>query len=237
MKNRFTLKTRLVLGIAIMFALGSSVLAQANMEVYKAELSVPFGEVEGKVVAVGDQLVFVDDDKPEFSFAIERSNISSVASDGKILTVETKREVKDRSGMKSRFVMRVFDGGSEKLEKWLKGNSGFSAKNDANYVKTNSSTNSGMIYEAKHAHRLYGSCTGKLIVGDDRFSYESSDDREHSRQWLLADIKTIKRNSPYKFQVKLFKGDGYELEILGNGIDITDFKVMENKLAMEKANR
>lgn len=226
-----------MISFALVLVFGVSAFAQTGLEIYKAELSVPFGEAEGKVLAVGDQLVFVDDDKTEFSFAIARNNITNVTNDGKVLMIETKQAVQDRSGMKSRFAIRVFDGGAEKLEKWLKDGSNFSAKKDSDYSNTNVSMNSSMIYEAKHDHSLYGSCTGKLIVSDDRISYESSDDREHSRQWLFTDIKKMKRNSPYKFEVKPFKGDGYTLEILGKGIDITDFKVIENKLALAKADR
>lgn len=228
---------KIALIISSILIFGIAAFAQSNLEVYKADLSVPFGEADGKVIAVGEQIVFVDDDKPEFSFAIAKNNISDVKSKDKVLTIETKQAVADRSGMKSRFVMRVEDDGAEKLEKWLKSGSGFIADTKSNNQVTVISNNSPMIYEAEHKHRLYGSCTGKLIIGEDRISYESADDRDHSRQWLFTDIKKIKRKSPYKFEVQLFKGDGYGLEILGQGIDITDFKKVENKLAIVKAAR
>ena len=228
-------KIALIIISTLFFSIAA--FAQSNLEIYKADFSVPFGEAEGKVLAVGEQLVFVDDDKPEFSFAIARNNVSGVMSKDKVLTIETKQSVADRSGMKSRFVMRVEDDGAEKLEKWLKSDSGFVAERKSDNPMTVISNNSGMIYEAEHKHRLYGSCTGRLIVGEDRVSYESADDRDHSRQWLFTDIKKMKRKSPYKFEVQLFKGDGYTLDILGQGIDITDFKKVENRMATVKAAR
>ena len=225
----------------IIFAV--SAFAQANLVVYNAELSVPFGEANGKIIAVGEQIIFVDNDKPEGSFAIARSNLASINSNDQILTIETKQAVADRSGMKSRFVIRVSDDGASKIESWVKSNAGFSAGTMTNASTNTASTvvsgvnRSGMNYEAEHKHTLYGSCTGRLIVGDDRISYESLDDRDHSRQWLFNDIKKIKRKSPYKFEVQLLKGDGYSLEILGQGIDINDFKAMENLITTAKSSR
>lgn len=219
------------------FIFAVSAFGQSNVVVYKADLSVPFGEANGKVVAVADQLVFIDDDKPEASFAISKNNVSSVNSQERVLTIETKQSVSDRSGMKTRFVMRVDDDGAEILGKWLGSRSGMVAETNGPVKVISASNNSGMIYEAEHGHRLYGSCTGRLVIDNDRISYESLDDRDHSRQWLFTDIKRIKRKSPYKFEVQLLKGDGYSLEILGQGIDITDFKKIEDAIATAKTSR
>lgn len=220
-----------------MAILAVSAFAQTNVEVYKAELSVPFGEADGKLIAVGDSLVFVDDDKPEFSFAIERNNIADLSKDDEVLTIQTKRMVKDRSGEKMRFVFRIKSGKTSDLVKWLGSDSPKQIVVVGNREMPRSNSNSAMIYEAEHKHSLYGSCKGRIIVNDDRISYESLDDRDHSRQWNFVDVKKMKRKSPYKLEIQPLTGDDYTFEILGQGIDINDFKTMENKLAAAKADR
>lgn len=217
-----------------------SVFAQANLEIYKADLSIPFGEANGKILAVSDHLVFVDDDKPEHSFAIARGNVAAISREGSILVIETKQAVADRSGMKSRFVMRVDNDGAEKLSAWLNTGAEYVAARKTSaptVVNSPVSNRTGLIYEVQHNHRLYGNCSGRLIFGDDRISFESADDRDHSRQWLFTDIKKLKRKSPYKLDVQTFDGEGYSLEILGSGIDITDSKTIEDKIAAAKTAR
>lgn len=237
LKKQLTITGILIITmIFLTFTFGVSASAQTNLEVFRAELSVPFDKTEGKLLAVGESLVFIDDDKPEFSFAIEKDNIADLQNDDEVLTVQTKRAVKDRSGERMRFVFRLKDGKANDLVSQIKAN--FPKQSTPNTVETPKTTTiSSMIYEVEHKHRFYGSCTGRLIFGDDRISFESTDDRDHSRQWLFTDIKKLKRNSPYKLDIKPLSGDSYTLEILGQGIDITDFKMLEDKLAAAKVSR
>ncbi len=219
--------------LTVAFSVAAS--AQTNLEVFRTELAVPFDKVEGKILAVGETLVFIDDDKPEFSFAIGKNNIADLQKDDEVLTVQTKLAVRDRSGERTRFVFRLKDGKASDLVSKL--NADFPSRiiTTGETPKTNIATSK--IYEVEHQHRFYGSCTGRLIIGDDRISFESTDDRDHSRQWLFTNIKKMKRNSPYKLEIKPFTGDSYTLDILGQGMDITDFKRLQDKLAAAKASR
>jgi hypothetical protein len=79
-----------------------------------------------------------------------------------------------------------------------------------------------------------GSCTGKLIIARERVTYESLEDREHTRQWPLADIKKAKRDSPYLIEIEPFKGDKYTLEIEGKGIDIDVYKKLTNWMSLAR---
>lgn len=230
-RNLFTsvVLTGALFSLTVMF--GITAQAQTSLKVVEAELSLDFDKAQGKLMMVGDKIIFVDDEKPEFSFAIDRDNIVGIDKDNSVLSIQTKNTVNSRGDEKMRFVFRLKDGSAEDFV------------SSAN-IKTVSATRipqtgsaSTMVYEAEHGHRLYGSCKGRLIVGSDRISYESTDDRDHSRQWLFTDIKKLKRESPYKLSIKPLSGDGYTLEILGQGIDITDFKKIEDNLATAKANR
>ena len=97
------------------------------------------------------------------------------------------------------------------------------------------------IYNAKHPHTLAlapsGSCTGKLIVNQERVVYESLEDREHTRQWPLVDIKKIKRKSPYKIEIESFNREKYTLELEGQGMDIAVFKKLQNWISLARSRR
>jgi len=49
----------------------------------------------------------------------------------------------------------------------------------------------------KHSHKLAlapsGSCSGNLILTKDRLTYESVEERDHTRQWLFKDMLRTKR--------------------------------------------
>ena len=227
----------IIVVISLALALTITAKAQTNLKVAKAELSLDFDKAKGKLMIVGDTIVFVDDEKPEFSFVIDRDNIAGIDKDDDVLSIQTNNAVKYRSTEKMRFVFRLDDVSAEDFIKMDgKSSAKIQTVSTQGNTRTISSTGS-MIYEVEHKHRLYGSCKGRIIISDDRISFESTDDRDHSRQWLFTDIKKVKRQSPYKLSVKPFTGDEYTLEILGQGIDITDFKKVEDKMAAVKASR
>ncbi len=220
-----------------LFCLSSiAVTAQTNLEVYKADLSLDFETVSGKLFALNNDVVFVNDEKPENSFAIDKNNIDEISKDDSVLKIRTKNTVRIGEGTRSTFAFRLRKGSPDDLIARLSKDSTRSKSAD-NAPGPNAQAISRGVYEVTHKHRLYGSCTGRIVVKDDRISFESSDDRDHSRQWLFTDIKKMKRESPYKLEVKPFNGDGYSLEVLGQGIDIIDYKMIEDKLALAKAAR
>ena len=235
-RNLFTSVVLAAALFSMSLMLGTTAKAQTSMKVVGAELSLDFDKAQGKLMMVGDKIIFVDDEKPESSFAIDRDNIIGIDKDNSVLSIQTKNTVNSRGDEKMRFVFRLKDGSAEDFVSSSNMNSSnIKTVSDTRMPQTGSA--STMVYEAEHGHRLYGSCKGRLIVGSDRISYESTDDRDHSRQWLFTDIKKLKRDSPYKLSIKPLSGDGYTLDILGQGIDITDFKKIEDNLATAKANR
>lgn len=240
MKTIFKFNALMILsGVFILGAISTTATAQTGLEAFDAEFSLDFRTVSGKLLSVGDNLVFVNDDDPEHSFAINNNDILESTNEGSVLTIRTRNSISIGEDSRSRFSFRIKNGGSERLIAGMSGtNRGRSVitSEPVSLIKTTSTGLPG-VYEARHGHRLYGSCSGRIVFGDDRISYESSDDREHSRQWLFTDIKKLKQEGPYKLSIKLFKGDGYSLEILGQGIDIADFKTVSDRLALVKSSR
>lgn len=222
---------------ALSLLLSLTVLAQTPTLVRRAELAVPFGSITGRLVVVADYMVFVDEDRNEDSFTIARSDIKDFKVEGDSLRIETKRALRDRSGERTSFSFRLRDGSSEALVLWA------GTKSTTSAIANTGVSEAGeqWIYNVKHPHSLAlvpsGSCTGKLIINQERVVFESLEDREHTRQWPLTDIKKIKRKSPYKVEIEPFNRDKYTLELEGKGMDISEFKKLQNWITLARTKR
>lgn len=103
-------------------SLCGAVAAQAPVKVQRAELSINFGVAKGRLVTAGEQLIFVDDEMPDASFTIDKGNIKGWNEQEGVVTVDTNRNVKDRSGERNRFAFRLVEGTSASLATWYKEN-------------------------------------------------------------------------------------------------------------------
>ena len=235
-KKQLNLIIAIVATLSLLFSL--TILAQTPTLVRRAELAVPFGTITGRLVVVADYMVFVDEDRNEDSFTLARNEIKDYKAEGDTLKIEMKRAVRTRAGESTSFSFRLRDGSSEALALWAGTKS----------ATTNTFANTGLseageqwVYNAKHPHTVArvpsGSCNGKLIVNQERIVYESMEDREHTRQWPLVDIKKIKRKSPYKIEIEPFNRDKYTLELEGQGMDITVFKKLQNWISLSRVRR
>ncbi len=199
--------------------------AQTPVLTQKAELAVPFGVVPGHLIAVGDYLVFLDDEKPEFSLGVSRAQMQNFTMSEQTLTVETSKPVRDRSGEHSKFVFRLSDPSSlTALSAWNKQGprtEPASAGKTAPFeVKT---------FQVKHDH-LIGSCNGRLIIEKDRVVFESINDINHSRQWGLRDVKELKRDNPYGIKIIPFSGETCNLSIQGKGMDSDTYRELVDRV-------
>ncbi|HEX4945357.1 MAG TPA: hypothetical protein VFZ34_01675, partial [Blastocatellia bacterium] len=104
--------------LLFMLALGAS--AQTPVKVQKAELSIPFGVVKGRLIAVGQTLVFVDEETPDASFAIEKASIRNLTEQDGVITIDTSSPIKDRSGERTRLALRLIEGNGAMLAAWYK---------------------------------------------------------------------------------------------------------------------
>ncbi len=225
--------------MALMLCCGSLLVAQTNVDVRKATLSVPFGEVKGKILVVENFLIFVDEEKLDDSFAIDRRMVANVERMDRQVIIETKEPIRDRSGERTRLAFRLNDKETAAIMTWFE--RGPTVNDFANTATGGRSAAENrravLIYDAKHKHSLYGSCQGKLVVKENMISYESLNDRGHSRQYPFSDIKKLKRNGPYQMEVQTFNRGSYNFELQGNGMDIADFKTLEESIATARASR
>ena len=219
-----------VLTVFLLF--GSSVLgAQTKVEVKKAELSVPFGTVNGTAVLVGDYLVFIDEQQVQSSFAIARSEIQKITSEGRGVNIETRQPIRDRSGERSQFTVRLSEGDLATLMNWSRmtptpTTTTTVAAASAPAVRSAEQ----MSFPAEYTQFVGRNSRGRLMVTADMVAYESVDNVQSSRRWQFKDIKEIKLKNPYEIEIEPFVGDKYNLKLEGKGMDTGDFKTIVDRI-------
>lgn len=97
-----------IIAVLVLWATGL-VVAQTAVQVQKADLAIPFGSTSGKLITVGDYLVFLDEDKPDKSFAIAKNEIENLSDENGVITIETRHPIQNRSGEQSRVSFRLSD--------------------------------------------------------------------------------------------------------------------------------
>jgi hypothetical protein len=192
----------------------------------KAEMGVPFGQVEGQLIVAGDVLIFVDSEKPEGSIAIQRSQIENLSVEQDMLMVETRVPFRDRSGERSRLMIKLSNAsGAGEVMAWRKAVPGNGAGEPS---ASRSALNFG--YSVKHQHFPFGECNGRIVVTQDRFSYESVENAGHSRQWVLKDVKELKRDNPYEIKVTPFDGNEYAFKLVQKGMPSDEYHTIVNAI-------
>ena len=210
---------------------GSSVLlAQTKVEVKKAELSVPFGTVNGTAVLVGDYLVFIDEQQVQSSFAIARSEIQKITREERGVRIETRQPIRDRSGERNQFTVRLSDGDLTTLMNW----SSILPNQPTQPTPTTSvagvSDAQQMSFPAGFTQFLGRNSRGTLMVNAEMIAYESIDNLGSSRRWQYKDIKEIKLKNPYEIEINPFVGDKYNLRLEGKGMDNGDFRTIVDRI-------
>jgi hypothetical protein len=79
----------------------SLLVAETTVQVRNADLSVPFGSVSGRIVTVGDYLVFIDEERPEMSFAAARTDIQNITAQDDTVVIESKSNPLPETGTAS----------------------------------------------------------------------------------------------------------------------------------------
>lgn len=221
-----------LLTVGLMCAV-STVWAQSEVRVYGAELSAPFGAVTGKVVVHDAMLTFVDSEKPEASFTVDKSNVQSITRVGDGLVVQLKKPVKDRVGESNRLSLRLsVPSESTAVEQWLQqGVAAAPAK-----VGEAKAPESRWSFPARR-NKLLGGTDGTLVVTQERVIFESLDKAEDTRRWELKEIKELKRKNPYEVEIIPFTGEKYELKLSGSGMETEQFRELVDRITRARTAR
>ncbi len=202
------------------------------------EHAVPFGTATGKLLLLGNSLVFYDDQQPESSFVIARSAVQSLTAEGPTITVQTRETVRNRSGEVRQLSFRVPAGvETAPVTSWYASTTATADLSTAAPKATLAKTaKEAASYQVVHDKRL-GSTEGRLLVGDDMVSYESISDVKASRRWEYRSIKEIRLPNPYQLEVRPFEGDTYKFKLEGSGMDPAAFKQLVDRVTSARTGR
>lgn len=224
----------LTLVLSAMAAFGAaSARAQAPLVFVDAELAVPFGSVRGQIAFVATHFLFVAADNPNGSLSIDRADITRLDRAGDVVTIVTRRPLRDADGERDTFRFRLAQ--SATVMRWYDTTAAAAvsaASTTAAGTPPATATASGVIasYQVKHNH-LVGSCQGTLILSETAVAYESRDRIEDARIWKLIDIKKVEQNGVYKLKVEPFQGGTFDFELSGKGIDSGEFRQLVDRIA------
>lgn len=220
------------------FVFAPLVFAQAPVHVFNAELSAPFGAIPGKVVVHETMLTFVDQEKPEASFAVEKANVQSLTRLNESLVVQLKKAVRDRVGESMRLSLRLpVASESAVLEQWLeKGIAAAVAAPKPGEAQAADTTNYRFKFPARR-DKMLGGTDGTLIVTQSRLIFESLDKAEDSRRWEFKDIKELKRKNPFEVEVVPFQGEKYNLKLSGKGMETNEFNEIVESVTKARTAR
>lgn len=202
------------------------------------EHAVPFGTITGKLLLLGNSLVFYDDQEPENSFVVARSAIESLAAEGPMITLQSRETVKTRSGEVRRLSFRVTSGGDPAPVTGWFASTGASgpALTATPTPATAAKLGEAVSYPVIQDKRI-GSTTGRLLVSDEMLSYESVSDVKASRRWEYKSIKEIRHPNPYELEVKPFEGDSYKFKLEGSGMDPAAYKKLVDRVTAARSGR
>ncbi len=180
---------RMLATMILVFAGLPAVAQQApNPSPLPVELAIPFGTVPGKLLMLGNHIVFLDEQQPETSVVVPKSVIDRLTADGAAIMIQMKEPVRGRSGELRLLNFRVSAGGDPAVvTTWFGSGAGKPAPTapespaPAALAAPATAPTPGAVetasYQARHDHRI-GDCKGRLLIGADQVRFESVDSRQ-----------------------------------------------------------
>jgi hypothetical protein len=207
----------------------------ANLTVQNARLYGPNGAVEGKIVMFDNRMAFIDDNQPDNSFVIPKSDIRSATWDGGRLTINLAHPYSSSLGAnQSAVILTMPDTASaSSFITWMGVPvSGYTAgEADRAATPPDSTQVTDVRFDVKN-----GDQKGKLIVAPDELIFESLTDANHSRRWKYSDIREFTHND-HEIKVQPYHGDKYEFQFNNKAMLQTAYDMISNKVVNSRVNR
>jgi hypothetical protein len=217
-------------GIALLLSSLSLFAQPGTVQIVPVEIAVPFGTAAGKLVLHDGYAVFLDDEKPESSFAVARADMSAFATEAGMMNALFKKNFRDRAGEKNRLSLRaVRPEDTDALQRW------FSAPPATAPVSAAAAPKEGEVpmefkLEVQQKRRFGKNQKGRLMLVGSQLIFESIDDPSNSRRWELKEIKSLENKNPYELRVEPFTGEDYRFEFVGTPIEAAQYKSLVDKV-------
>ncbi len=216
--------------VALLFSVVSLFAQPGAVQIVPVEIAVPFGTAAGKLVLHDGYAVFLDDEKPESSFAVSRADMSGFATEAGMMNALFKKNFRDRAGEKNRLSLRALrPEDTETLQRWFSAPPATPAVSSAAAPKDGESAIEFKL-EVQQKKRFGKNQKGRLMLAGSQLIFESIDDPSSSRRWELKEIKSLENKNPYELRVEPFTGDDYRFEFVGTPIEAAQYKSLVDKV-------
>jgi hypothetical protein len=216
------------------FALAATTALAADLTVQNAQLYGPNGAVTGKIVMFNNRMAFIDDNQPDMSFVIPKSDIRSARWEGGRLTIDLSHPYSSGFGAnQSSVILTMPDTSSaSSFVTWMGVPvSGFNGEADRAALPPTTTRVSDVRFDVKN-----GDQKGKLIVAPDQLVFESLTDANHSRRWKYSDIREFKHND-HEIKVEPYHGDKYEFQFQNKAMLQTAYDMISNEIVDSRMHR
>jgi hypothetical protein len=216
--------------VALLFSVVSLFAQLGSVQIVPVEIAVPFGTAAGKLVLHDGYAVFLDDEKPESSFAVSRADMSGFATEAGMMNALFKKNFRDRAGEKNRLSLRALrPEDSDTLQRWFSAPPATPSVSSAAAAKDGESPIEFKL-EVQQKKRFGKNQKGRLMLAGSQLIFESIDDPSSSRRWELKEIKSLENKNPYELRVEPFTGDDYRFEFVGTPIEAAQYKSLVDKV-------
>jgi hypothetical protein len=205
----------------------ANVFAADQLTVHKVQLTGPSGSINGKVVGVGDYLIFIDDEQPNKSFLIPRGEIRTARNGEGTVVVEMSRPVTDRFGTRSNLEMRIVDPATGAVLSKMLGVPVERGRTETVYS-----------LDVRHDHKGSGGCDGKLIADDSKLRFESVTEASHSRTWNYNELQQFQSERDHALlHVRPVSGEAYDFNVRNGATAGAMYKLVSDKIVAARPNR
>jgi len=230
---------RLAVLFPVLFSVAASfdsAYAQTPVKVCQGDLYFLGSRVRVKTVLVRDTLVFVDEDNPDESFSIDRTNVLRLNDQSRIFTIHTRRPVRYRSRESMQFDFQLSGGNLVNLPP---GNCDSTAAWLRNASRSRITTRAPQprAFWAKLRRGLSRDIEGKLEILEKTIAFKPNREAEYLYRWDLREINHIKRKAPYVLEITTSNDDKYTFELQNRAISPDEVYAIRNRIAKLRLGR
>jgi hypothetical protein len=206
--------------------------AADRVEVQRVDMYGPNGAVHGKVIIMDDRLVFTDNNDPNMSVSIPRSDISRASMEGGRMSIEVTKPYSSPFGSNQSSLVLVMpdESSAGRVISWMgvpvAGYSGEAARSTPQDIarSTPDRNVNEVSFDVKN-----GDQHGKLVFHRDSVSFESLSDAKHSRHWTYAEIRELNRKGD-EIKIEPYHGDKYEFQFRDPAMRDTVYNMLSDRI-------
>jgi hypothetical protein len=192
--------------------------AVERVMVHPAQIMTPYGSEMGKVVTIGNQMVFVDDANPANSFALTRGEITNLNINNGMMTMSLAQPFTSPFSSGPTMMVRLLDANAGDLLSWMGAPNG--TVGEASRVIVDQPN----LYEYTVRH---DDDEGRLIIGPVDVRFESFNHPKHSRAWTYNSIKKLSSDADdHELKLEPYSSDTYKFKVLGSKVLTEDVYAM-----------